>query len=129
MNQVSVVTGGTRGIGFAIAGALLARGDAVAITGTSTTVESAAARLATRATADRVLPLVCDVRDAAAVNTAFATIAERFGGIDVLVNNAGIGVGAPVADLSYEEWNRILGVNLTGVFHCCKAAIPHLRRR
>jgi NAD(P)-dependent dehydrogenase (short-subunit alcohol dehydrogenase family) len=38
-------------------------------------------------------------------------------------------VGAPVADLSYDEWNRILGVNLTGVFHCCKAAIPHLRRR
>jgi NAD(P)-dependent dehydrogenase (short-subunit alcohol dehydrogenase family) len=51
------------------------------------------------------------------------------GGLDVLVNCAGVGVGAPVADLSAEEWDRIIGTNLTGVFNCCKAAIPHLRAR
>jgi NAD(P)-dependent dehydrogenase (short-subunit alcohol dehydrogenase family) len=45
------------------------------------------------------------------------------------VNNAGVGVGAPVADLSEDEWRRIIDTNLTGVFHCCKAAIPRLRRR
>jgi NAD(P)-dependent dehydrogenase (short-subunit alcohol dehydrogenase family) len=130
-NQVCIVTGGTRGIGFAIAEALLARGNSVGITGTtSTNVERAAARLASLAGAtDRVLPLVCDVRDAGAVDSAFSSTAERFGGIDVLINNAGVGVGAPIAELSHEEWNRILGINLTGVFHCCKAAIPHLRRR
>jgi NAD(P)-dependent dehydrogenase (short-subunit alcohol dehydrogenase family) len=47
----------------------------------------------------------------------------------VLVNNAGVGVGAPIADLSHDEWDRIIGTNLTGVFNCCKAAIPDLRQR
>jgi 3-oxoacyl-[acyl-carrier protein] reductase len=83
----------------------------------------------TGAATGSVLPLVCDVRDAAAVDAAFAEVAQRLGGIDVLVNNAGVGVGAPVAELSTEEWNRILGINVTGVFHCCRSAIPHLRRR
>jgi 3-oxoacyl-[acyl-carrier protein] reductase len=131
MNQVFLVTGGTRGIGFAIAEALLARGDAVAVTGTSPDgVERAAATLAARSGAsDQVLPLVCDVRDRTAVDSAFAKSAQRFGGIDGLVNNAGIGGRGSVADLSDEDWNRVLGVNLTGVFYCCRAAIPHLRRR
>jgi 3-oxoacyl-[acyl-carrier protein] reductase len=129
--RVSLVTGGTRGIGYAIADALLARGDAVAIVGTSRSgADDAAARLgADGERRARVLPLVCDVRDARAVEAACADVIDAFGGIDVLVNNAGVGVGAPVADLSYEEWDRIIGINLTGVFHCCKAVVPHLRRR
>jgi 3-oxoacyl-[acyl-carrier protein] reductase len=53
----------------------------------------------------------------------------RFGGLDVLVNNAGVGVGGAIADMTYDEWNRIIDTNLTGVFHCCKAALPHLRAR
>jgi NAD(P)-dependent dehydrogenase (short-subunit alcohol dehydrogenase family) len=130
MNRACVVTGGTRGIGLAIAEALLSHGDQVAITGTSRDgVERAAAALRASAAADRVVPVVCDVRDGVAVEAAFGDVAARFGGIDVLVNNAGVGVGAPIADLSFDEWNRIIGVNLTGVFHCCKAVIPHLRRR
>jgi NAD(P)-dependent dehydrogenase (short-subunit alcohol dehydrogenase family) len=80
-------------------------------------------------TGDRVLPILCDVRRSAEVESAFARTADHFGGLDVLVNNAGVGVGRAIADLSDDEWNRILGTNLTGVFHCCKAAIPHLRRR
>ena len=129
--RVSVVTGGTRGIGFAIARALLGGGDAVAITGTSQRgVEQAADKLRDAIDdASRVMSLACDVRDATAVEHAFNEIAARFGGLDVVVNNAGVGVGRPVAELSYDEWNRIIGINVTGVFHCCKAAIPHLRRR
>ena len=131
MNQVCFVTGGSRGIGFAIAEALLARGDAVAITGTSAdTVERAAVTLAAHPGAsDRVLPLVCDVRHRASVEAQMDVCAERFGGLDVLVNNAGVGVHGPVAELSDEAWDRVLATNLTGVFHCCRAAIPHLRRR
>ena len=126
-----IVTGGSRGIGFAIAGALLKQGEAVAILATSRQgAERAAARLATTgAESTRVLPLACDVQDAAAVDAAFAATAARFGGIDVLINNAGVGVGAPIADLSHVEWNRIIGINVTGVFHCCKAALPYLRQR
>ena len=131
MSRVSVVTGGTRGIGLAIAEALLEQGDAVAVTGTSEqTVQRAAERLRGLAGGgDRVMALVGDVRDGVAVEGAFNEIAKRFGGLDVLINNAGVGVGRPIADLPYDEWDRIIGINLTGVFHCCKAAIPHLRRR
>jgi 3-oxoacyl-[acyl-carrier protein] reductase len=129
--RVCVVTGGTRGIGVAIAAALLRKGDAVCVFGTSArTAEQAAAKLqGTTEDASRVMSLVCDVRDGAAVEAAMASVASRYGGIDVLVNNAGVGVGGPVADLAYDEWQRIIGINVTGVFHCCKAAIPYLRQR
>jgi 3-oxoacyl-[acyl-carrier protein] reductase len=130
MTRVSLVTGGSRGIGFAVATSLLNRGDSVAITGTSAErVHEAANELANHAAADRVLPVVCDVREAPSVESAMRAIEGRFGGIDVLVNNAGVGVGAPIADLSEDEWHRIIDTNLTGVYHCCKAAIPRLRRR
>jgi 3-oxoacyl-[acyl-carrier protein] reductase len=131
MERVSLITGGTRGIGFAIAAALLGEGDRVAITGTSSDgVDRATQALRSRTSvADRVLGITCDVRTASSVETAFRTLDSRFGGVDVLVNNAGVGVGAPVADLSEDEWRRIIDTNLTGVFHCCKAAIPRLRRR
>jgi NAD(P)-dependent dehydrogenase (short-subunit alcohol dehydrogenase family) len=131
MSRVSVVTGGTRGIGLALAEALLKQGDAVAVAGTSPqTVKRAADRLREGAGgADRVMVSVCDVRDSAAVESTFNEIANRFGGIDVLINNAGVGVGRPIADMPYDEWHRIIDINVSGVFHCCKAAIPHLRRR
>jgi 3-oxoacyl-[acyl-carrier protein] reductase len=131
MERVSLITGGTRGIGFAIAEALVGEGDRVAITGTSSDgVERATQALVARTSApDRVLGITCDVRTASSVETAFRTLDSRFSGLDVLVNNAGVGVGAPVADLSEDEWRRIIDTNLTGVFHCCKAAIPRLRRR
>ena len=131
MARVSFVTGGTRGIGFAVAQALLEAGDSVAITGTSNEgVERASQELAARAgDPGRVLGVVCDVREAPAVESAVRDVVARFGGLDVLVNNAGVGVGAPIADLSHDEWHRIIDTNVTGVFHCCQAAIPHLRAR
>jgi NAD(P)-dependent dehydrogenase (short-subunit alcohol dehydrogenase family) len=129
--RVSVITGGTRGIGYAIAAKLLAQGDAVAITGTSQHgVDRATAALRELAAdATRVMALACDVRDAPAMAQAFDAVASHWGGIDVLVNNAGVGVFAPVADMSVDEWNRVIGTNLTGVFHCSNAVLPHLRRR
>src|SRR5262245_43657457 len=90
--RVSLITGGTRGIGFAIAEALLGQGDAFAITGTSRDgTERAAERLAASNAHDRVLPLVCDVRDLKAMETACETVVGKFGGLDVLINNAGVG--------------------------------------
>lgn len=131
MSRISLITGGTRGIGFAIAEALLREGDTVALTGTSSdSVVRAEHRLGSLVgDPARVAGLICDVRDAAAVELAVETVVARFGGLDVLVNNAGVGIGVPVAELPLDEWNRIIETNLTGVFHCCRAAIPRLRAR
>jgi len=127
MSRVTLITGGTRGIGYALAETLLRAGDCVAVTGTTSDgvvrAELALGRIG------QVAGIVCDVRDAAAAELAVRTASSRFGGLDVLVNSAGVGVGVPIAELPNDEWNRIIGTNLTGAFHCCKAAIPHLRER
>ena len=104
-------------------------GDKVAITGTTTDGVMKAERQLASIDSGRVVGIVADVRDPAAIELAFRTVVARFGGLDVLVNSAGVGVGAPVAELPHDEWHRIIGINLTGVFNCCKAAIPHLRTR
>jgi 3-oxoacyl-[acyl-carrier protein] reductase len=128
--RVAFVTGGTRGIGFAVAKTLLERGCSVAFTGTSDDgiLRAEHALGAAVGDATRVMGVVGDVRDRAAVHRAVEATVQRFGSLGVLVNNAGVGVGGPIADLAPEEWARLLDTNLTGVFHCCQAAIPHLRQ-
>ena len=131
MARVTLITGGTRGIGYALAEALLRAGDQVAITGTSTDGVMRAEHALATACGDpgRITGIVCDVRDPAQTELAVRTAAARYGGLDALVNNAGVGVGVPIAEMPHDEWDRIIGTNLTGVFNCCKAAIPVLRQR
>jgi 3-oxoacyl-[acyl-carrier protein] reductase len=131
MARVTLITGGTRGIGYALAEALLAAGDQVAITGTTTDSVMRAEHALATASGDpgRIAGIVCDVRDGGDAEAAVRTAAARFGGLDVLVNNAGVGVGVPISEMPHDEWNRIIGTNLTGVFNCCRAAIPVLRQR
>jgi len=125
--KVAVVTGGSRGIGLAIARALGARGVQVAITATSdATLRAAAAELGGGAA---ILPIRADVRRHAEMEEAIGQVAGRFGGLDILVNNAGIGLFRPVADMSVDDWHRIIDTNLSGVFYCSRAALPHLRAR
>ena len=122
-----MVTGGTRGIGYAVAEALLKAGDKVAITGT--TPDGVAKTERVLSASGQVVGVACDVRDARSVQRAVEAAVAKFGGLDVLVNSAGVGVGVPIAEMSHDEWDRIIGTNLTGVFNSCKAAIPHLRAR
>ncbi|MSO51133.1 MAG: short-chain dehydrogenase [Acidobacterium sp.] len=131
MARVTLITGGTRGIGYALADALLRAGEQVVITGTSVDGVMRAEHALATACGDpgRVEGVVCDVRDSASVELAVQTAAARFGGLDVLVNNAGVGVGVPISEMPHDEWNRIIGTNLTGVFNCCKAVIPFLKQR
>jgi 3-oxoacyl-[acyl-carrier protein] reductase len=131
MSLIALVTGGTRGIGHAVATRLLARGHGVAITGTTSAGVVRAEHALAEQCGDpgRVLGLVCDVRDHSDSELALQTVIARFGGLDILVNNAGIGVGQPVAEMPRDEWQRIIGTNLTGVYNCCRAAIPHLTAR
>jgi NAD(P)-dependent dehydrogenase (short-subunit alcohol dehydrogenase family) len=124
------VTGGSRGIGLAIARALLAEGASVALTATTAQSASrATAELAREFPADRIAGFEANVRDLAAVERAMAAATDRFGGLDILVNNAGVGRLAPFDQLTPEVWNDVIGTNLTGVFHCCHAAIPRMRTR
>jgi len=126
----ALVTGGTRGIGLAIAHAILGGGGRVAITGRSqATVDRTAEGLASVAgDASRVAGLVADVRDRAAVDQAVADAASRFGGLDVVVNNAGVGIYKNVEALSDNDWMTMLSTNVTGPFFVSRAAIPVLRR-
>jgi len=127
---VAVVTGGSRGIGLATASALAGRGAAVTITGTNQRrLDEAKAELATAHGGDRVRAVACDVRDASSVASAFSGVVAEFGGLDLLVNNAGVGGFVQVADMSAADWHRVMDTNLTGVYHCCHAAIPHLKAR
>lgn len=127
MPKVCLITGGTRGIGYAVAEALLRAGETVAITGT--TDDGVVRATHALSSIGQATGIVCDVRNASSVELAVRTVIAQFNGLDVLVNCAGVGVGAPISDLPHDEWDRIIDTNLTGVFNCCKAAIPHLRQR
>src|SRR6476659_3352906 len=117
-SKVAIVTGGSRGIGLSIAEALLADGAAVVISGMSEDHLQQARR--TLAGAGRVEPRLeavpADVRKEADVERLVARTVERFGGVDILINNAASGKMAPLASMTTEEWNTVIDTNLTGVF-------------
>src|SRR5438128_3720697 len=127
--KVAFVTGGSRGIGLAIARALVGEGARVAITGRNEAHLSAARPRIEGAGPGSVETLRADVRNYGEVERAIAATAARFGGLDILINNAGVGVFAEVAAMTLDQWAEVIDTNLTGVFNACHAAIPHLRRR
>lgn len=134
VGKVAIVTGGTRGVGAAIAEALLARGANVVITGrTAESARRGEERLAAIEPAEgaaergRVLGVACDVRKYDECRDLIQRTVNEFGRLDVLINNAGVGVYAPVDKLEVEDWRAVLETNLSGVFYCSREAIPHLR--
>jgi len=128
-DKVAVVTGGTRGIGFCIAVALLDEGAKVFVCGRDqANLKTALASLAAKGK-DRVDGLAADVRRYEDCRKVIRGAVERFGGLDILVNNAGIGIMKPVDQLTPEEWDATLETNLSGVFYCCREAIPLMRQR
>ena len=117
--QVALVTGGSKGIGAAIAQALAAAGASVAST----------SRSGSGPTAPNLIQLQADVRQPQDAERAVRETVSAFGGLDILVNNAGVGAFLNVADMSVEQWQQVIETNLSGVFYYCHAAIPELRKR
>ncbi len=123
--KAALVTGAARGIGLATAKRFLADGWRVALLDIDG--ENLQRTYGALAAPDTTLAIECDVADPAGVKRALDTVAERFGRLDALVNNAGIAIFKPILEVSYEDWSRVLAVNLTGPFLCTQAAAPLMR--
>ncbi|MBI4467584.1 MAG: SDR family NAD(P)-dependent oxidoreductase [Acidobacteria bacterium] len=123
--RLAIVTGASRGIGYAVATELGRRGYRLALLARrKPPLEEAAQRLASSGAVVDTYP--CDVQDAAQVRATFKQILDRAGRVDVLVNNAGVGTFAPVHQISDADWDSTLNTNLRGVFYCSKAVIPRM---
>lgn len=119
---VAVITGGARGIGLAIAQWFLAHDHRVALLDVDeATLAPAAAALGSP---DRVLAVRCDVSDPLQVQAAVKEVSAAYGRIDALINNAGVAVFKPMAETTFEEWRRVMSVNLDGAFLCTQACAP-----
>jgi NAD(P)-dependent dehydrogenase (short-subunit alcohol dehydrogenase family) len=125
VSKTALITGAARGIGLAATKRFLADDWRVALLDIDgdnlKRTYDALARPST------TMALTCDVADPAGVARAVAAVGERFGRLDALVNNAGIAIFKPILDVTYEDWSRVLAVNLTGPFLCTQAAAPLMR--
>lgn len=126
--KIAIVTGGTRGIGLAVVRTFLHNGAKVALFGSrEASVQRALAQLREEQPDWPVMGLWPDLTDYAAVERAVQEVAQTFGGVDILVNNAGISAREPLADYSPEAFRSIMDLNVTAVFHGCKAVEPIMR--
>jgi len=126
--KVALVTGGSKGIGRAVAASLAGAGASVVVAARhGGEVVRAAAELGERS-GSRVIGLAADVRRAEECWRLVEHAAAELGRLDILVNNAGLGIFKPVAETTPEEWLEQVETNLNGVFFCSRAALPHLRR-
>lgn len=125
MSRVAVVTGGSSGIGLGVARRFVTEGHRVALFDVNpTTLETAAAEL--QADGAQLLALEVDVADRSSVATGVERVRAELGPIEILVTSAGIEAFTPVLDITAEQWDRIVAVNLTGTFACVQAVLPDM---
>jgi NAD(P)-dependent dehydrogenase (short-subunit alcohol dehydrogenase family) len=128
-NKSAIVTGSTKGIGLAVAEALVAAGTNVLISSRhekeiSTTVDRLAGT-----TSSRVAGKVCDVQRAEEARDLVGFAVSELGGLDILINNAGVGIFQSVEEMTPERWRKVIGTNLDSLFYTCHYAIPEMRKR
>jgi 3-oxoacyl-[acyl-carrier protein] reductase len=128
-DKVAIVTGGAKGIGRAITRKLLDQGSKVVICSRTEKDVKGCVQELDQTARDRIAGTTCNVGDVEDVRKLVEFAVKRFGGIDILINNAGVGLFADVSEITPEQWREVLDTNLSGAFYCCHAAIPHLRRR
>ncbi len=126
-NKIALITGGTKGIGYGIAEALLKAGMKVAITSRNADAAAEAAQQLDHHNPGNILGLTSDVRDYASQQAAVQEVLNHWGQLDVLIANAGIGHFASIYDLTPEQWQETIDVNLTGVFYSVKAGLDALK--
>ena len=127
--KVAVVTGGTRGIGRGIAEALARGGANVSISARKAEEIAKTVNELNGLREGKVVGFTCDVRDYSSVKSFFDQTVSKLGGVDVLINNAGIGIFQSVEEMSPEDFRSILETNVFGVFHCCHEGIPLMKQR
>jgi 3-oxoacyl-[acyl-carrier protein] reductase len=127
--KTALVTGGTRGIGRAVAERLLRDGARVAICGRSASRVEQSAKELERQTGGVVVGQATDVSNLEQVQSLFTFLDSQFGGLDILINNAGLGVFRSVSETTPEDWRRMIDTNLTGVFYCSREALQRFRNR
>lgn len=126
-NKVALITGGTKGIGYSVALSMMDQGMKVAITGrTENGVKDALDKLK-KDGAHNCMGVVCDVRDYKSQQACVEQVLEAYERIDVLIANAGVGHFASIEDLTPEQWQEVIDVNLTGVFYSTKASLDSLK--
>jgi 3-oxoacyl-[acyl-carrier protein] reductase len=127
--KVAVVTGSSRGIGLAIARALVREGARVVVSSRTPEAVHGAARELSAEGSGEAHGVVSDVRDPQACRALVDEAAAKWGGLDILVNNAGLGRFATIQEMDPRDWDVQIRTNLDGVFYCSRAAIPHLMDR
>lgn len=127
-NKVALITGGTKGIGKGIAEAMLNAGMKVGITSRSQDAADEVATELAKNHGDNVVGLQSDVRNYDAQQRAVHQLVDRFGSLDVLIANAGIGHFASIEEMTPEQWQETIDINLTGVFYSVKASLEHLKK-
>ena len=124
--KVALITGGSKGIGYGIAEALLKEGYKVAITSRSQEgADEAAERIGG---GDNILAIAADVKNYESQKKAVDTVVQKWGQIDVLIANAGVGVFANIEEISVADWNETIDTNLTGVFYSVKASLAEIKK-
>ena len=127
-NKVILITGGSKGIGYGVAEALVKEGSKVAITSRSQKAAEEAASRLSDAGVGEAIGIQADVRDSKAQQKAVDMVLKKWGALDVLIANAGLGHFGNIETLTEEQWNETIDTNLTGVFYSIKAAIPELKK-
>lgn len=126
-NKIALITGGNKGIGYGVAESLLKENCKVAITSRSKAGADEAASKLSKLGKGEVIGIVADVRNPADLQQAVETILKKWGRLDVLVANAGVGYFASIETLTPEQWHETIDTNLTGVFHSIKASLAALK--
>lgn len=127
--KVAVVTGGSKGIGRGIAEALVGAGANVVLCSRNEAEAAEAAGELTVRGPGRASGVAADVRRLDDVRRLIAAARNQYGGLDIFIANAGVGTFDPIDEIDPEDWSRVIDTNLTGVFYCCREAVPELKRR